>query len=61
MNAGERERARVGRLWMPPAWAITFAFAAVVCIAVHFAGVPGRWAPLVIGGSLGLATALVRD
>jgi hypothetical protein len=28
---------------------------------VHFAGVPGRWAPLVIGGVLGLATALVRN
>jgi ABC-type uncharacterized transport system permease subunit len=59
MNAGEREPARVARLWLP--WAVTLAFAAIVCVAVHFAGVPGRWAPLVIGGSLGLATALVRN
>ena len=31
---------------------------AIVLIA-HLAGVPGRWAPLVIGGALGLMTALV--
>jgi hypothetical protein len=28
-------------------------------VGEYLAGVPGRWAPLVIGGALGLMTALV--
>ena len=43
---------------MPPAWAVTLALAAIACVVVHFAGVAGSWTPLVIGGGLGLATAL---
>jgi phosphate/sulfate permease len=58
MNAGERERARVGRMLMLPGWALTLALAAIVCVVAHFAGVPASWTPLVIGGGLGLATAL---
>jgi hypothetical protein len=45
-----------------PGWlqlAVTLSVAGVVMLIAHFAGVPGRWAPLVIGGALGLMTALV--
>jgi hypothetical protein len=45
-----------------PGWVqliVTLAVAAVIVLIAHFAGVPGRWAPLVIGGALGLMTALV--
>jgi hypothetical protein len=58
MNAGDGERARAGRL-LAPGWALALGLAVILCVAAHFAGVPGRWAPLVIGGGLGLATALV--
>jgi hypothetical protein len=53
MNAGERERARVGRL------VLVLGLGAVLCVVAHFAGIPGYWAPLVIGGGLGVLTALV--
>jgi hypothetical protein len=33
--------------------------AGVLVLIAHLAGVPGHWAPLVIGGALGLMTALV--
>jgi hypothetical protein len=45
-----------------PGWlqlAVTVAVAGVIMLIAHFAGVPGHWAPLVIGGALGLMTALV--
>ena len=45
-----------------PGWVqliVTLAVAAAIVLIAHFAGVPGRWAPLVIGGALGLMTALV--
>ena len=45
-----------------PGWLqlfVTIAVAGVIMAIAHFAGVPGRWAPLVIGGALGLMTALV--
>jgi len=45
-----------------PGWlqlAVTLAVAGMLVLIAHFAGVPGRWAPLVIGGALGLMTALV--
>jgi Kef-type K+ transport system membrane component KefB len=38
---------------------VTLAVAAAIVLIAHFAGVPGRWAPLVFGGALGLMTALV--
>ena len=38
---------------------VTLAVAAALVLIAHLAGVPGRWAPLVIGGALGLMTALV--
>jgi hypothetical protein len=45
-----------------PGWlqlTVTLSVAGVIMLIAHFAGVPGRWAPLVIGGALGLMTALV--
>jgi hypothetical protein len=45
-----------------PGWMqllVTLAVAGAIVLIAHFAGVPGRWAPLVIGGALGLMTALV--
>jgi hypothetical protein len=45
-----------------PGWlqlVVTLAVAAALVLIAHLAGVPGRWAPLVIGGALGLWTALV--
>ena len=69
MAAGVHGRARVGRsltavrdIASLPGWlqlAVTIAVAGVIVLIAHFAGVPGRWAPLVIGGALGLMTALV--
>jgi hypothetical protein len=69
MAAGVHGRARVGRsltavrdIASLPGWmqlAVTLAVAAAIVVIAHFAGVPGRWAPLVIGGALGLMTALV--
>jgi hypothetical protein len=69
MAAGVHGRARVGRsltavrdIASLPGWlqlAVTLSVAAVIMLIAHFAGVPGRWAPLVIGGALGLMTALV--
>jgi hypothetical protein len=38
---------------------VTLSVAGVIMLIAHFAGIPGRWAPLVIGGALGLMTALV--
>jgi hypothetical protein len=57
MNAGDGEQARVGRL-VAPGWALALGLAVILCVVAHFAGVPGRWAPIVIGGGLGLLTAL---
>ena len=68
MAAGVHGRARgwsltaVRDIASLPGWlqlAVTLAVAAVIMLIAHFAGVPGRWAPLVIGGALGLMTALV--
>lgn len=69
MAAGVQGRARVGRsvtavrdIASLPGWlqlAVTLSVAGVIMLIAHFAGVPGRWAPLVIGGALGLMTALV--
>lgn len=69
MAAGVHGRARVGRsltavrdIASLPGWlqlAVTLSVAGVIMLIAHFAGVPGRWAPLVIGGALGLMTALV--
>ena len=69
MAAGVHGRARIGRsltavrdIASLPGWlqlAVTVGVAAAIVLIAHFAGVPGRWAPLVIGGALGLMTALV--
>jgi hypothetical protein len=68
MAAGVHGRARIGRLTAVrdiaslPGWlqlAVTVAVAGAITLIAHFAGVPGQWAPLVIGGALGLMTALV--
>jgi hypothetical protein len=69
MAAGVHGRARVGRsltavrdIASLPGWlqlTVTLSVAGVIMLIAHFAGVPGRWAPLVIGGALGLMTALV--
>jgi hypothetical protein len=69
MAAGEQGRSRVTRarhgshdLATLPGWAqiaVVLGVTAMLCLVAHFAGVPGRWAPLVIGGTLGLMTALV--
>ena len=69
MAAGVHGRARVGRSLIAvrdvaslPGWMqllVTLAVAGLIVLIAHFAGVPGRWAPLVIGGALGLMTALV--
>jgi hypothetical protein len=58
MNAGDGERTRAGHL-LVPGWVLVVTLAVILCVAAHFAGVPGRWAPLVVGGGLGLLTALV--
>jgi hypothetical protein len=69
MAAGVHGRARIGRsvsavrdVASLPGWLQMFvivAVAAAIVLIAHIAGVPGRWAPLVIGGALGLMTALV--
>jgi hypothetical protein len=69
MAAGVHGRARIGRsltairdITSLPGWlqlAVTLTVAAAITLIAHFAGVPGQWAPLVIGGALGLMTALV--
>jgi hypothetical protein len=69
MAAGVHGRARIGRSLSAvrdvaslPGWLQMFviiAVAAAIVLIAHIAGVPGRWAPLVIGGALGLMTALV--
>ena len=38
---------------------VALAIAGVLVVIIRLAGVPGAWAPLVIGGALGLTTALV--
>jgi hypothetical protein len=38
---------------------VIVAVAAAIVLVAHVAGVPGRWAPLAMGGALGLMTALV--
>jgi hypothetical protein len=45
-----------------PGWLqvlVSLAIAGAITLVAHVAGVPGYWAPLVIGGALGLMTALV--
>ena len=69
MAAGVHGRTRIGRsldaardLASLPGWlqlTVTLAVAAAIVLIAHLAGVPGRWAPLVIGSALGLMTALV--
>ena len=69
MAAGVHGRARIGRSLTAvrdvaslPGLAAAgrhVAVAGAIVLIAHFAGVPGRWAPLVIGGALGLMTALV--
>jgi hypothetical protein len=69
MAAGVHGRARIGRSLSAvrdvaslPGWLQLFVIlvvAAAIVLIAHLAGVPGRWAPLVIGGALGLMTALV--
>ena len=69
MAASVHGRARIGRslhaardVASLPGWVqllVTLAVAAALVLIAHLAGVPGRWAPLVLGGALGLMTALV--
>jgi len=69
MAAGVHGRARIGRslgaardVASLPGWVqllVVVAVAAAIVLIARFAGVPGRWAPLAIGGALGLMTALV--
>ena len=70
MAAGVHGRARIGRsLQRRAGRRVPAGLGAAVrharrrrarsCSIAHLAGVPGRWAPLVIGGALGLMTALV--
>ena len=66
MAAGEDGRLRVGRSRRPlgghSGWlqlGVIVAVAAALGLIAHFAGVPGRLTPLVIGGCLALLTALV--
>jgi hypothetical protein len=69
MAAGVHGRTRIGRTLSAardiaslPGWVQLFVIIAVavgVVLIAHLAGVPGRWAPLVMGGALGLMTALV--
>jgi hypothetical protein len=70
MAAGVDGREGIGRSLAPaarevtslPGWA-QVAAAVVVAVALgvlaRVAGVPGHWAPLVIGGALGIMTAVV--
>ena len=69
MAAGVHGRARIGRSLIAvrdiaslPGWLqvlVTLAVAGIIVFIAHLVGVPGAWAPLVIGGALGLMTALV--
>jgi hypothetical protein len=66
MAAGEDGRLRVGRsrrvFGVHSGWlqlAVIVAAAAAVGLIAHFAGLPERLTPLVIGGCLALLTALV--
>ena len=66
MAAGEHGRLRVGRsrrvLGAQSGWlqlALIVAVAAALGLIAHFAGIPDRLTPLVIGGCLALLTALV--
>ena len=69
MAAGENGRLQVGRAFAPlrdlaarPGWLqllVILVVAAALGFIAHFAGVPGRLTPLVIGGCLALLTALV--
>jgi hypothetical protein len=69
MAAGENGRLQVGRTFAPvrdlaarPGWLqllVILVVAAALGFIAHFAGVPGRLTPLVIGGCLALLTALV--
>ena len=69
MAAGENGRLQVGRAFAPlrdlatrPGWLqllVIVALAAALGLIAHFAGVPGRLTPIVIGGCLALLTALV--
>jgi hypothetical protein len=66
MAAGEDGRLRVGRarrtLGAHSGWlqlALILTVAAGLGLIAHFAGIPGRLTPLVIGGCLALLTALV--
>ena len=69
MAAGENGRLQVGRTFAPlrdlaarPGWLqllVIIVVAAALGFIAHFAGVPGRLTPLVIGGCLALLTALV--
>ena len=66
MAAGENGRLRVGRsrrvFGVRSGWlqlALILAVAAALGLIAHFAGIPDRLTPLVIGGCLALLTALV--
>lgn len=69
MAAGEHSRSQVGRSRRGagdrialPGWAlllVALSATALLCLVAHVAGVPDRWVPLVIGGGLGLMTAVV--
>ncbi len=63
MAADVHRRARSPRdVASLPGWLqalVTLSIAAAIVLVAHLAGIPGYWAPLVIGGSLGLLTALV--
>jgi hypothetical protein len=66
MAAGEHSRLRVGQarrgLGVHSGWlqlALILASAAALGFIAHFAGIPARLTPLVIGGGLALLTALV--
>ena len=66
MAAGEDGRLRVGRsrrlFGVPSGWlqlALIITGSAALGFIAHFAGVPDRLTPLVIGGCLALLTALV--
>jgi hypothetical protein len=38
--------------------ALVLGLGVILCVGAFFAGIPAYWAPLVIGGGLGLLTAL---
>jgi predicted membrane protein len=69
MAAGADGQARMGRSLAAardfaslPGWCqllITLAAAGMIAAIALLAGVPSRWAPLVLGGALGILLALV--